>query len=370
MFPSISSLIKFKYYRNNKLLKFLSFIQCLLALLLIFFPLYFTYLLDLITSLFISNQIQIPKIYISILRYFFAIPIAILSVIHLIREFLLSKTQIVSFDIKRSQIIQLLNFLMDNYEWKGTCRATLFLPSEKKDKIEIYDRISAGKGIGHFEGKCYFTMGQGVPGRAWENAWSGEDDRSLIKSLQFANVPDAILKNKGELRNFFKEKCGITDYEIYNCMGPKKSSIRSYMGIGILGRYQELICVLVIDSEEPDKFTDFEQLRNVQKGKLIRETGSLEIIGDGDTLPGDFADKLPDFLPAQIPAKIKDFIAKATKELKETEPEGTKEAVRNVALFAQMARSTIDPGLQAPAWLFPLKWVLKQVKEIFITETY
>ena len=123
-------------------------------------------------------------------------------------------------------------------------------------------------------------------------------------------------------------------------------------------------------SKSNKRFTDFEQLRNVQRGKLIRETGSLEIIGDGNTLPDDFTDQLPDLMPAQIPLEIRELITKATRKLKDTEPEETKEAVRSVALFTQMARSTIDPGIQAPPWLFPLKWTLKQIREIFITETY
>jgi hypothetical protein len=336
------------------------------SLCLIPFPLYFPHLLQFVISIFQSNPEKIPDIYVTILRYMVVYPIAILSALNLLREFMLSRTQIINFDIKRAQIRQLVNYLMDNYEWKGTCRTTLFMPSVKKEKIIIYDRISAGKGIGHFdEGVCYFTMGQGVPGRAWENAWSGEDDRSLINSLQFANVPDLILKDKTELRNFFKEKCGITDDEIYASMGPKKQSIKSYMGMAVLGRYQDLICVLVIDSEEANKFTDFEQLQKVQSGKLTRETG-LAIISNGEALD----DNLPIPLPSQLPPEISDLLSRSFKKLKETEPEETKDVAKSVAFFSHMARSTIDPGIQAPAFIYPLKWVLKQIREIIISEQY
>lgn len=366
MGKGLSRLIKFSHYRGFKGLRLISVIQLITSLCLIPFPLYFPQLLHFIVSIFQSNPDKIPDIYITTLRYMVAYPIAILSGLNLLREFMLSRTQVISFDIKRAQIRQLVNYLMDNYEWKGTCRTTIFMPSVKKDKIIIYDRISAGKGIGHFdEGKCYFTMGQGVPGRAWENAWSGEDDRSLINSFQFANVPELLLKDKTELRNFFKEKCGITDDKIYDSMGSKKQSIKSYIGIGILGRYQDLICVIVIDSEESNKFTDFEQLQKVQSGRLTRETG-LAIISNGESLDDNF----PIPLPTQLPPEIMDLLSQSIKKLKDAEPEETKDVVRSVGFFAHMARSTINPGIQAPAFLYPLKWVLKQIKEIIISDQY
>lgn len=118
MGKAFSKLIKFSHYRGFKGLRLISVIQLIISLCLIPLPLYFPHFLNLIVSFFQPHAGKTPDIYITILRYIVAYPIALLSGLNLLREFMLSRTEIIGFDIKRRQIIQLINFLMDNYEWK------------------------------------------------------------------------------------------------------------------------------------------------------------------------------------------------------------------------------------------------------------
>jgi hypothetical protein len=109
--------------------------------------------------------------------------IAILSLLHIVKEYTLSVKKIIGVDYEKEVIRQLIQFLTDSYGWKGTCRSTFFIPHDKKtDRIKIYDRISAGRPPGEFDKNCYFKMQQGIPGRAWANAWTGENLIDLIKA--------------------------------------------------------------------------------------------------------------------------------------------------------------------------------------------
>ncbi len=273
---SLTRLLKMQHYGRAKWLKIISLIQFYCLLILLFCPFYSDTLVNKISSILqIERKEILPGFIFSI-----SLVISVLSAISLTREHLLSKTQIVDIDFKKELIRQLFNLLIDNYGWKGTCRVTLFIPSN--DVIKIYDRIRSGRGVGGFSSRTFFRMGQGIPGRAWQNAWSGEELNQLIEALQIGNVPDSVLADKHELRKFFKEIFVVADDDIYDSLGPAKSTIRSYMAVGILGKNQELICILVIDSGEEGKFASFELLKDtIQKGGKISITETGLIIGEG-----------------------------------------------------------------------------------------
>lgn len=160
------------------------------------------------------------------------------------------------------------------------------------------------------------------------------------------------------MRKFFREKCNIVDNKIYESMGPKKFEIKSYMGVGVLGRFERLIFVLGIDSEEADKFVDFETLKQPKSAILTKEEGKITIEGGSEKISEDFPFPLPKILRELLQAPEKD---------QEAGLEKRKDFVRMVKMagvFSQVSHS-IKVGTQGPAFLYPLSWSLKQIKEIF-----
>lgn len=252
---------------------------------------------------------------------------------------------------------------MDNYGWKGSCRATYFIPNQKSNKIVIYERISAGIGPGGFvKKKCFFIMNQGIPGRAWANAWAGQDGNeylSLIESIQIGVVPEKILKKETETRTFFKDNSGITDNDIYESLGEKKKAIKSYMAVGILGRYNALIGVLAIDSDEPNIFSDFELLKNNRAGDTFMQESGMAVFGKGE---GDFCDFPSLFKHAPSLKDLRKQVP-VTQEWKETT-----ENIKRVGVFMH-AMQAKKVSIQAPAFLFALAWVLKQIRDIFLMDS-
>ncbi len=356
MFTSILNLLRLKHYKKARLLKTLSGLQFYLTLLLIILPC----LSDLIVrSLlnFYSIDVNLldATVFHSFLMLFniFAWLIAILSAINLFKEFYLSKSNIVGFEFKKELIKQLITFLMDHYEWRGTCRASLFIPY--KNKLKIYERISYGIGDSDFEeGKAFFRKGQGIPGKAWDTASSGTKVDEILNSIQIGNIPVAILKDEKATRRFFKENFGITDNDIYESLSSDKSKIQSYMAVGILGRYQKLIAVLSIDSQDPEKFTDFETLKSKRDGKL---TQKLTIVGEGDPGQGIF--------PRDVMTQLCKLLPDSRKKIEEASGwDEQKAAAKEVAFMALAARS-IETRTHAPSFIYPLQWVLNQIKEIF-----
>lgn len=192
----IIRLLKMQHYGKGRwLLKFLSGLNFWIAICLIFLPFYFPWLFDLIASILKISLSQENKTVVFVAGRIVAGIVAIQSAIGLIREFFLLKSQIVKADFIKDLIRQLITLLMDAYKWKGSCRVTIFVPKwatdGKTDRIEIYDRISYGHGPGDFkEGKVFFIPGQGIPGKAWSSAWSGEDEDSLLEALRIGNVLD------------------------------------------------------------------------------------------------------------------------------------------------------------------------------------
>lgn len=352
MIPGIGRLIKMRHYGRFKALRAISFVQFYLTLVITFLPLYFRPIVDIISSIF-SITIHPHTIY---SLYILSWTIAILSAINVFREYLLSDAEIVTVDYKRDIIRNLILLVMDTYHWSGSCRATLFVPED--DKIIIYDRISSGHGPGEYDkGKCFFRMGQGIPGKAWKHAWNGNGFRSLLESMQFGNVSDKTLNNVENLRKFFKDQFNIVDNDIYDSLGRKKLKIRSYMAVGILGRLRDLSCVLVIDSEDEGTFADLEQIQMKQAGRMTQEAGVF-MAGEGDG-------PMPDDLPIPLPRKVKEALLPEIKKLGSGEWEDTKEVVKEWALVARMVRSS-EPSIPLRQFLFSLHWMLKQVREIFI----
>ena len=352
MMPGIGRLIKMRHYGRFKALRVISFVQFYLTLVLTFLPLFFGYIVDIISSTF-SITLHPHTIY---SLYILSWTIAILSAINIIREYLLSNAEIVTVDYKRSIIRRLILLVMDTYGWSGSCRATLFVP--RGDKIVIYDRISSGHGPGEYdEGKCFFRMGQGIPGKAWKYAWNGNGFLSLLESMQFGNVPDQTLNNRESLRKFFKDQFSIADNDIYESLGKQKFKIRSYMAVGILGQFRDLSCILVIDSEDEGTFADLEQIQMKRAGRMTHETGVF-MAGEGDgPISDDFS------LP--LPEDVKKALRPKVKRLDSGDWKDTKETVKEWALVARMISST-EPNIPIRQFLFSLHWMLKQVREIFI----
>ena len=364
----IIRLLKMQHYGKGRwLLKALSGLNFWIAICLLFLPWYFPYLFDLIASILELPISQEIKKVVFVAGRIVAAIVAVQSAIGLIREFFLSRTQIVKADFIKDLVRQLITLLMDAYKWKGSCRVTIFVPKwatrGEADKIEIYDRISYGHGPGDFkEGKVFFTPGQGIPGKAWSSAWSGEDEDSLLEALRIGNVLDDAFKNKDTTRKFFKEQFNITDDNIYDSLGPKKLSIKSYMAVGILGSFQKLACVLSIDSEDSNKFVDFEQLQRVKKGKLIKQE-ELAIIGKGESLEKEFS--IPKAIDQQFENLLPQILKKTSSDPEEWEK--TNEFVKKVTFMAHMVQSQ-EVTLHVPAFLFALGWVLKQLRDLFIME--
>jgi hypothetical protein len=364
MFTNILNFIRLKHYRHGRWLKITSAFQLILTIALIVLPFYVDNLLRIIASFKNFSILDYPE-ELSETSYlttaFFSWIIAVLSGINLIKEYLLSRTQIVGLDYKREIIKQLLTLLMDNYGWKGSCRATLFVPNPNSEKIIIYERISAGIGPGGFTDKCFFRMNQGIPGKAWANSWAGDDGNEysgLIKSIEIGIVPKRILSGKEkDIRSFFREKFGIIDDDIYSSLGEKKRKIASYMAVGILGRYNSLVGVLTIDSEDPEVFTDFEQLKNNGTGTFKQES-NLRIEGNGED---DWCS-----LPA-LSRQILDLdIRKPVPVTQDWEDTKGKFKKFKVLLHASQAE---EISIQAPGFLFPLGWVLKQTRDIFLMDS-
>lgn len=356
MFPSLVRLFKMRCYGSSKALRFISSLHFGITLSLVFLPLYLNF--------FIGKIAKTPHAFIDIAITTMKYSISALSAINILREYLLSKTEIVASDYTKTLIRQLIVLLVDCYGWKGTCRATLFIPRDfKREKIVVYDRISTGKGPG-YDGDCFFTMGQGLPGLAWKNAWSGEGGTSeLVKALHFGNVPDNVLKDKNSLRRYFRDIFKINNDKIYESLGQKKTEIKSYMAVGILGRFTELSCILVVDSEDENKFTDFEQLQIAQK-KTLNEAvsigGSQTVCsekkknnGGQGSVKGDEKD---------IAASM-DAISKLDKLNADAGWSNVKSTLKQVAFLFHREQST-DVRVNAEGFLFPLSWTLKQVREI------
>lgn len=184
-------------YGRAKFLKVISAINLWIALILLFSPLFLPYLFKWISIH--AEKIVKPETQkvIDELGFLFGLALLVQAGVNVIREYFLTKVQIVDIEFKKNLIRQIITLLMDVYGWKGTCRATVFIPVEGFKCIKIYDRISAGYGPGGFDaGKCFFIKGQGIPGLAWNTAWSGEDQESLVRAIQVSNIPENLLTDK------------------------------------------------------------------------------------------------------------------------------------------------------------------------------
>jgi hypothetical protein len=184
----------------------------------------------------------------------------------------------------------------------------------------------------------------------------------LLQSLQIGNVPDNILKDKKALREFFIKEFGINDDTVYESLGPKKMEIRSYMAIGILGRFQRLACVVCIDSEQSNQFVDFERLRTIPQVRLTSERG-VAIIGKEDGELPEIGD-----LPG-IPKELSSALTTIRKGIKDQEGwNEKKDFTKRAGLIISVAQSSQEIKIHAPAFLVILSWVLKQLRDTFMTE--
>lgn len=283
-----------------------------------------------------------------------------MSAINIVREYFLSRAQIVDLGYKREMIAQLLNFLIDIYGWKGTCRATLFVPDDNLTEMRPFGRITGGVGIGR-EGKAFFKLGQGLPGRAWQNAWAGEELESLADAIEVGNVPPVVLADPSQLRLFFRETFGVRESKIYESLGEKKFRIQSYMAAGILGRYKKLECVLVIDSEQPDKFADFEQLKLLKRARMMTEEKGMAIFSHQE-----HAGKEETGQPYAPPPAVMDFLEDLPNELAKSLGEEWSEAKRRLKSMgvAWQVACAGDAKIATQSFSFPLAWALRQTKEI------
>jgi hypothetical protein len=284
--------------------------------------------------------------------------------LRVVKEFGLSRLENAAIEFKRDLVRQLITFLMDQYAWKGTCRVTIFAPRPTKHgdtpTIGIYERIAAGHGpTAEGTNRPFFTKGHGIPGKAWERAWSGEGTDSLVKALQIGNVPDRILADKKELRQFFANEFCIQDDKMYESLGSKKAEIRSYMAVGILGQFQRLVCVICIDSEQENQFVDFERLKTIPNVRLTSEQGVAIFQGEG----------LPDVPELPFPKELQPFLTGVRKFLKAKEGwEETKDLTKQVACMIGVVQTSQQMKIHAPSFLFGLVWVLRQLRDIFMTE--
>ncbi len=333
-------------------------VHLLVSLALVFLPFYFEWLVTSIIQLFHPDLLKGGAVatIITVSQRTISILVAILAGLNFVKEFMLARGQLVEASLKRELVTHVLNFLMDFYGWEGTCRATLFVLSSDRKKLQPFDRLVAGKGPEHF-GNAFFTMNQGIPGKAWAKAWKGENLEGLTDAIQVGTVPPQVLKNDAELREFFKQAFGVIDDAIYQSLGEKKRQIQSYMAVGLIGSYpyQSLSCMLVIDSEDEASFADFERLKLAGQSTMMTEQQGMAIVerrGQGEEsefmLPEDFLENLPDLAKQFLQGKnIKDT-SEATNKLK------------RLSCGWHLATMGSAP-IRGQYFIWPLGWALKQV---------
>ena len=358
MISNFIRLIRLRHYGHLGKLKFFSALHFYLSVALVFLPLYFIPLMDEVQKTFKLQSAPTVLVGLKVVAWI----IAVMSGLNIIREYFLSRSQIVELGYKREMVAQLLNFLIDIYGWKGTCRATLFVPNEKLTEIRPFGRITGGVGAGK-EGKAFFKIGQGLPGKAWESAWAGEELESLADAVEVGNVPPVVLANPDQLRSFFKETFCVKDHKIYESLGEKKFRIQSYMAVGILGRFKKLECVLVIDSEQPDKFADFEQLRLAKRGRMMTEEKGMAIFSHEHNAKEGTGQSAP-IPPMPMPM---DFLENLPEELRKTLDEKewpeAQRRLKSMRVAWHMACAG-DARIDTQSFHFPLAWALRQAKEI------
>jgi hypothetical protein len=129
------------------------------------------------------------------------------------------------------------------------------------------------------------------------------------------------------------------------------------MAVGILGRFRDLSCVLVIDSEDEGAFADLEQIQMKQAGRMTREAGVF--------MAGEGGGPMPDNFLMSMPGKVKEALLPEIKKLGSGDWEDTKDIAKEWAIFASMASSS-EPSIPLRQFLFSLHWMLKQVREILM----
>ncbi len=373
MTSEISKLLTMEHYgKRRKWLKIISTLNFWIDIFLIGLPLYIPYLFIAVAAIFGLTLPPDNKSTMYVLRLIGVI-IAVKGLIGILREGFLSNYRIVGADFTQEQIREKINLLMDMYGWRGDCRVTVFCPhgSDNKTKpiLKMGERIWAGHGPSESnESIAFFRKGQGIPGKAWNTAWSGEDPNALIDAIQIGNVPEQVLRRKDALRKFFEEKFGIVDDDIYEALGPKKLDIKSYMAVGILGRYQKLICVLAIDSPEENKFVDFEQLQRVGRGKLTEEEGFAIMGKEEPSEEGEHAQ--PDAQSGKLPYPeiVEELAPVLRKKMKDPGAwEKTKDLFKEITLIAHVAHSK-EVRISAPGFIYALAWVLRQLRDVYLAE--
>ncbi|MCP4130069.1 MAG: hypothetical protein GY754_03530 [bacterium] len=168
-----------------------------------------------------------------------------------------------------------LELLSNYYSWQSGYRITLFIPKKINDSelIMAIDRISYGNRPG-MNKKLYFKKGQGMPGKAWDTAWDGENYNGFIDAVQISHIPKNSLK-KGKLEQYFDKNFNI-DGILFGNMSEQKFEIHSYLSVGIIGKYNQLAALLVVDSCDEESFTDFEILKHLNRGIITGQELNLK----------------------------------------------------------------------------------------------
>jgi hypothetical protein len=166
----IIRLLKMGHYRGRNWLRIVSTADFWIAFILFLFPWYFPYLANFVMAVYQLKTTPEVKDVIYYTGRLVSIPIILQSILRLLREFWLSRYQIVGRDYMREAIRQSVTFLMDQYGWQGSCRVTVLVPTESGAKgnprLRIYDRISAGLGPSdESKSKVFFLRAKAFPER-------------------------------------------------------------------------------------------------------------------------------------------------------------------------------------------------------------
>lgn len=264
---------------------------------------------------------------------------------------------------KLEQVQLLLVLLNEVFEWSAKCRVTVFGPTKNSDNehcITPIERIGAGVTPGIDNERVFFRIGEGIPGKAWKDTWSGNDPNDILRAFYFGRVPKELLNKEKEdvLRGFYKEKFNVSG-EQFEVLSSEKYQITSYMAVGILNQNKSLSVVLVFDTDDETLFHDYKELSGISKKDTIKQT-SLMVRTENGGAPKDVVN-MADSVLDQIPPEIKEMFTSFLKKPREKGHELLKEANSAMAILSSVRKMSIPtPDLKSA--LLPFTWVLRTIR--------
>lgn len=298
--------------------------------------------------------------------------VSILGGTCLAREYFLVSCNI-DGEEKRKTIRITLAMLNHMYEWQGKCRITMFIACKshgKKLQLVPYERTGGGAPPGVAGSTITFNKNEGVPGKAWGLAWNGNNVNQMTDCFVFGDVPSDLLGDREQLREYYKKEFDL-DSATFDKLSDEKLQIASYMSIGILNHDMSLAAVLVIDSDEPNKFYDFKRMENVSKPFMLDKSNISLSITQINT-NGNNPEHPELTMPLEIPLEgfFKEILNPASKDALKL-PQGKSDQLPSQIKKINRLRAVHQTSELSPAniqsALLPLEWTLKTLREMKVS---